>query len=180
MQAPKGGELTRAVIGNFDNLNSMNGRGTAVEGTNYLFDSLMSSSLDEPAVMYPLLAEKVSYDPKTLTRSFSFKPKARFSDGSPVTAADVKFSFDIFQSKSNFGLQMYLSDLVKTEVLSKYSVKMHFKTRNNVEMPLIVARMPIYSKKTGKAKISVKLQSNDFRLRSLSLRENQCRAARCL
>ncbi|PZK56727.1 ABC transporter substrate-binding protein, partial [Staphylococcus aureus] len=131
VQAPKGGELTRAVIGSFDNLNSMNGRGTAVEGTNYLFDSLMSSSLDEPAVMYPLLAEKVSYDPKNFNAIiFHLNPKARFSDGSLVTAADVKFSFDIFQSKSNFGLQMYLSDLAKTEVLSKYSVKMHFKTRN--------------------------------------------------
>ena len=153
VQAPKGGELTRAVIGNFDNLNSMNGRGTAVEGTNYLFDSLMSSSLDEPAVMYPLLAEKVSYDPKNFNAIiFHLNPKARFSDGSPVTAADVKFSFDIFQTKSNFGLQMYLSDLAKTEVLSKYSVKMHFKTRNNVEMPLIVARMPIYSKKDWQGK----------------------------
>ncbi len=47
---------------------------------------------------------------------------------------------------------MYLSDLAKTEVLSKYSVKMHFKTRNNVEMPLIVARMPIYSKKDWQGK----------------------------
>ncbi len=47
---------------------------------------------------------------------------------------------------------MYSSDLAKTEVLSKYSVKMHFKTRNNVEMPLIVARMPIYSKKDWQGK----------------------------
>lgn len=152
-QAPKGGELTRAVIGSFDNLNSMNGRGTAVEGTNYLFDSLMSSSLDEPAVMYPLLAEKVSYDPKNFSDIvFHLNPKARFSDGSPVTAVDVKFSFDLFQTQSNFGLQMYLSDLVKTEVLSPYRVKMHFKTRNNVEMPLIVARMPIYARKDWQKK----------------------------
>lgn len=87
VQAPKGGELTRAVIGSFDNLNSMNGRGTAVEGTNYLFDSLMSSSLDEPAVMYPLLAEKVSYDPKNFNAIiFYLNPNARFSDGSLVTA----------------------------------------------------------------------------------------------
>ncbi len=76
----------------------------------------MSSSLDEPAVMYPLLAEKVSYDPKNFNAIiFHLNPKARFSDGSLVTAADVKFSFDIFQTKSNFGLQMYLSDLAKTE-----------------------------------------------------------------
>ena len=153
VQAPKGGELTRAVIGSFDNLNSMNGRGTAVEGTNYLFDSLMSSSLDEPAVMYPLLAEKVSYDPKNFNAIiFHLNPKARFSDGSLVTAADVKFSFDIFQSKSNFGLQMYLSDLAKTEVLSKYVVKMSFKSDNNAEMPLILSQLPIYSKQDWQKK----------------------------
>ncbi len=52
----------------------------------------------KPGVMYPLLAEKVSYDPKqTAFVIFHLNPKAKFSDGSPVTADDVKFSFDAFR-----------------------------------------------------------------------------------
>lgn len=144
--APKGGYLSKAGNGTFDNLNSMNGKGTSTEGVDFLFDSLMSSSLDEPAVMYPLLAEKVTFDPeRTQYVIFHLNPKARFSNGSAVTAKDVKFSFDTYQTKANLGLQMYLADLDKTEILSKYAVKMRFKSDNNAEMPLILAQLPIYS-----------------------------------
>lgn len=147
-KAPKGGYLSTASNGTFDNLNSMNGKGSSADGVNYLFDSLMSSSLDEPGVMYPLLATSATFDPKkTSYVIFNLNPKARFSDGSTVTAEDVKFSFDAYQTKSNPGLQMYLADLAKTEVLSKHQVKMSFKSDNNAEMPLILSQLPIYSKK---------------------------------
>ena len=147
VQALKGGMISSAGNGTFDNLNSMNGKGSAVEGSNYLFDTLMDSSLDEPSVMYPLLAEKVSFDPhQTKFVIFHLNPKAKFSNGTPLTAHDVKFTFDTYLTKSNPGLQMYLSDLDKIEVLSKFDVKMSFKSDNNAEMPLILAQMPIYSK----------------------------------
>ncbi|QIC67759.1 extracellular solute-binding protein [Acinetobacter schindleri] len=151
--APKGGYLSQSANGTFDNLNTMNGKGTAADGVEYLFDTLMVSSLDEPGVMYPLLAEKVTYDPKkTAYVIYHLNPKARFSDGTPVTAEDIKFSFDTYTTKGNPGLQMYLSDLDKTEVLSRYQVKMSFKSNNNSEMPLILAQMPIYSKKNWQGK----------------------------
>lgn len=146
-QAPKGGVLSQSSLGTFDNLNSMNGKGSSTEGVNYLFDTLMDRSLDEPRVMYPLLAEKVSYDPDHLKYViFHLNPKARFNNGQPLTAEDVKFTFDTYQTKANLGLQMYLSDLARTQVLSKHRVKFIFKSDNNVEMPLIVASLPIYSK----------------------------------
>jgi len=151
--APKGGYLSQSANGTFDNLNAMNGKGTAADGVEYLFDTLMVSSLDEPVVMYPLLAEKVTYDPKkTAYVIYHLNPKARFSDGTPVTAEDIKFSFDTYTTKGNLGLQMYLSDLDKIEVLSRYQVKMSFKSNNNSEMPLILAQMPIYSKKNWQGK----------------------------
>ena len=147
-QAPKGGALILAADGSFDNLNSMNGKGNVTEGINYIFDSLLSKSLDEPGVYYPLLAEKVSFDPKkTAFIIFHLNPKARFSNGQPLTAEDVKYSFELYQTQSNFGLQMYLADLNKLEVLSALQVKMHFKSGHNPEMAMIVAQMPIYSKR---------------------------------
>ena len=146
--APKGGYIATAANGTFDNLNSMNGKGSAADGVNYLFDSLMSASLDEPGVMYPLLAERVSFDPNHLSSvTFDLNPKAKFSDGSALTAQDVKFTFDAYLTKSNPGLQMYLADLARVEVLSRHQVRMHLKSKNNREMPLILAQMPIYAAK---------------------------------
>lgn len=159
--APKGGYLSQAGNGTFDNLNSMNGKGTAAEGTNFLFDSLMSRSLDEPGVLYPLLAERVSFDAKNpQSVIFHLNPRARFSDGSAVTAQDVKATFDLYQTQSNPGLQMYLSDLKHTEVLSAHQVKMTFHSANNSEMPLILAQLPIYAAKEWKTR--------DFKRVSLS------------
>ena len=75
-----------------------------------------------------------------------FQSQKLFNNGQPLTAEDVKFTFDTYQTKANLGLQMYLSDLARTQVLSKHQVKFIFKSDNNVEMPLIVASLPIYSK----------------------------------
>ena len=148
VNAPKGGRLIESKNGTFDNLNGMNGQGRSVEGSNYLFDTLFSKSLDEPNVFYPLLAEKVEYDPeKTQYATFYLNPKARFSNGQPLLAEDVKFTFDTYLTKSNLGLQMYLADLDQTIVLSKHAIKMTFKSGNNKEMPMILSQMPIFSKK---------------------------------
>ncbi|WP_434534001.1 extracellular solute-binding protein [Acinetobacter rudis] len=146
-EAPKGGRLVRAEISTFDNLNSMNGKGSYADGIDSIFDSLMSRSLDEPGVMYPLLAEKVTIDPEQSDYIiFHLNPHARFSDGRPVTAEDVKFTFDTYQTKANYGLQMYIANLDKTEVLSKHQVKMTFKGTDNTEIASIVAELAIYSK----------------------------------
>src|SRR5690606_13084890 len=147
-QATKGGTLILAADGSFDNLNSMNGKGNVTEGGNYIFDSLLSKSLDEPGVYYPLLAEKVSFDPKKTTFIiFHLNPKARFSNGQPVTAEDVKYSFELYQTQSNFGLQMYLADIHQLEVRLPLKSQMHFKPGDKPEMAMIAAQMPIYSKR---------------------------------
>ena len=149
--APKGGIFRQTSFGTFDNLNSMNGKGSSTEGVNYLFDSLMDRSLDEARVMYPLLAEKVRYDPEHLKEvTFYLNPKARFSNGQPVTAADVKFTFDTYKTKANLGFQMYLSDLEQVQILSKHQVKFIFKSDHNIDMPFIVAGLPIYSQQDWK------------------------------
>lgn len=147
VHAPKGGFLVIGADGSFDNLNGMNGKGTSPQDSHYLFDSLMSKSLDEVGVYYPLLAEKVSYDPtRTHEVIFHLNPRARFTDGRALTAADVKYSFDLYQTQSNYGLQMYLSNLIKTEVLSPHKIKMQFKHQHQPEMLMTVAQMPIYAK----------------------------------
>lgn len=73
----------------------------------------------------PRLAEKweISKDQKTFT--FHLRKNAFFHDGKPVTAEDVKFSFDaIFEPKYEAAhLRPYYEGLSKVEVIDPYTVK---------------------------------------------------------
>ncbi len=57
--APKGGAINLASLGGFDSLNGFILKGEAAAGLDYLYDTLMTGSLDEPFTQYGLLAESV-------------------------------------------------------------------------------------------------------------------------
>ena len=148
-KAPKGGMLSQAsVLPTFDNFNTLNGKGTPAEGVGLMYDSLMASSLDEPGVRYPLLAERVTSDPNDPSYViYHLNPKARFSDGSPVQASDVVFSFNTLLTKGAPGIKVYLGEVDKVIALDKLTVRFNFKAKDNAELSSIVAEVPIYSKK---------------------------------
>jgi ABC-type oligopeptide transport system substrate-binding subunit len=144
--APKGGSVVLPATGTFDNFNSMNGKGSSADGVQYLYDGLMKNSLDEAGVAYPLLAQSITYDPdKPKYAIFHINPKARFSNGSPVTAKDVEFTFKKLLSEGAPGLRMYFADVAEIRAISKYDVRFDFKTDENKEMPIVVATVPIFS-----------------------------------
>lgn len=147
--APKGGMLSQAsVLPTFDNFNTLNGKGTPAEGVGLMYDSLMASSLDEPGVRYPLLAERVTADPNDPSYViYHLNPKARFSDGSPVLAQDVVFSFTTLLTKGAPGIKVYLGEVAEVIALDKLTVRFNFKAKDNAELSSIVAEVPIYSKK---------------------------------
>ncbi|MCT9846963.1 ABC transporter substrate-binding protein, partial [Leclercia adecarboxylata ATCC 23216 = NBRC 102595] len=59
--APKGGSVTRAAIGTVDNFNRYALRGVAAERTDALYDTLVTTSDDEPGSYYPRVAEQARY-----------------------------------------------------------------------------------------------------------------------
>ena len=63
--APKAGVARLGVMGTFDNFNLAVGmvRGSLATGVNFLYDTLLVSSLDEISADYGLLAEAVSHPP---------------------------------------------------------------------------------------------------------------------
>ncbi|MFW2178064.1 MULTISPECIES: extracellular solute-binding protein [unclassified Moraxella] len=147
--APKGGTLSLSAIGTFDSINKWIDVGTPVIGTDYLFESLMTSSLSEAFVQYPLLADKVTYDPADPSWViYHINPHAKFWDGTPVTADDVKASMDAMLTKGLMSMRSYLGDVKETQVIDKQTVKFIFKSKDNQEIKLTVAQMPIWSKKT--------------------------------
>ena len=91
--APKGGRVTLGTSGSFDSLNPMIVRGEPVQGMReFVIESLMARSQDEPFTLYGLIAETIDVPPDRGEVTFRINPKARFSDGKPVTADDVIFS----------------------------------------------------------------------------------------
>lgn len=97
--APKGGKITLAVVGTFDNFNRYASRGNPGAGTDTLYDGLFTTSDDEPGSYYPLIAESARYPDDFHWMEVALNPHARFQDGSPVTAEDVAFTFQKFMTE---------------------------------------------------------------------------------
>ncbi|SUB70385.1 Oligopeptide-binding protein AppA precursor [Pluralibacter gergoviae] len=74
-------------------------RGNAAVRTDQLYDSLFTTSDDEPGSYYPLIAEGVRYASDFSWAEVTINPRARFHDGSPVTAEDVAWSFHKFMTE---------------------------------------------------------------------------------
>ena len=99
--APKGGVLRLAYLGAFDSLNPFNVKAlTTAEGLGgHVFETLMARSHDEPFTLYGLIAETIETDAARDYVTFRLNPRAHFSDGEPVTAEDVRFSFELLRAK---------------------------------------------------------------------------------
>ncbi len=146
--APRGGELNLAAIGTYDKLNPFTLKGIAASKINALvFDTLALASLDEPNTMYGLLADDFVLAPDRMSITFRIHPKARFSDGEPVLADDVKFSFDTLRSKLAGPLwRQYWQDVKQATVLGPRLIRFEFERRNR-ELHMIVGSVPVFSKK---------------------------------
>ena len=162
--APKGGSLTLSASGSFDKLNPFTLKGRPPVGMGYssngfvfaeyglLFDSLMTHSEDEPFSNYGLLAEDVALAPDQLSVTFTLNPKARFSDGTPVLADDVKYSFDTLMSKrASPTFRSYWGDVKEAVVVGERTIRFDFK-RRNAELHMIVGQLPVFSRAWGKGK----------------------------
>lgn len=154
--APKGGELFLANPDrrtSFDKFNPFSMKGVSAAGlTTLMFESLTTTSsgteaiTDEVATMYGLLAEDMELAPDRMAMTFRLNPKARFNNGDPVLAADVKHSFDALVAKGAPQVKSLLENVKQCVVLNERTVRFDFKTLNR-EMPLIVGSVPVFSRK---------------------------------
>lgn len=141
--APKGGALKQGVLGHFDSLVPYVDRGTAAVGSHLMYDTLLARSWDEPLTKYGWIAEKIELDPENNWVAFHVNPKARFHDGQPVTAKDVKFSFDLLREKGSAFYKHFYREVEKVEVTDTYRALFIFNSNQNRELPLILGQMPI-------------------------------------
>jgi microcin C transport system substrate-binding protein len=146
--APKGGTLTLASQDAFDTLNPFGSKGTTTAMITFanIFETLMTSSLDEPFSQYGLLAETVEVGSDGLSVTFNLNPKAQWSDGKPVTADDVLFSYEILTSeKSKPFYRSYYADVKSIQKTGERRVTFTFKQKN-AELHMILGQLPVLPK----------------------------------
>src|SRR6202166_10460 len=145
--APKGGRLVEGVLGTFDSLNPMIVQGLAVQSIRgYVVESLMARSYDEPFTLYGLLARTIETDDARSFVTFALDPKALFSDGAPVTAEDVAFSWQLLRDHGRPNYRTYYAKVAKAEILDPRTVRFDFAEAGDRELPLIIALMPVLPK----------------------------------
>ncbi|MFZ9439634.1 MAG: extracellular solute-binding protein [Hylemonella sp.] len=154
--APKGGEITLVPpsrLSNFDKYNPFTLKGSAPPALSSLvFESLLTGTLDEPTTAYGLLAKDVSVASDRLSATFTLHELARFHDGQPVLAVDVKHSFDRLTSKEAAPqFRTIFGEIKGVSILSDRSVRFDFK-RVNAELPLIAGSLPVFSRRWGEGK----------------------------
>ena len=144
--APKGGTIRYGSIGSFDSFNGFISKGESADGIGAIYDSLMTSSSDEAFTEYGLLAESIEVPEDRSWITFHLRPEARWHDGQPVTAEDVKWTYETLITKGAPQFRFYYADVEKAEVLAERTVKFTFKTNENRELPLIIGQMAILPK----------------------------------
>jgi peptide/nickel transport system substrate-binding protein len=153
--APKGGRLVQGYIGTFDSLNPyivkglppLGVRSPFVSGSNiiqgHVVESLMARSLDEPFTLYGLIARGVTTNAERNFVTFHLDPRARFSDGTPVTPEDVIFSWQLMRDKGRPNHRFYYSKVVKAEVVGEHAVRFDLAGSDDRELPLILGLMAV-------------------------------------
>ena len=143
-EAPKGGRLVQGVLGTFDSLNPLIVKGLAVpEMRGYVIEGLMTRGYDEPFTLYGLLARTVETDAARSFVTFRLDPAAKFSDGHPVTAQDVIFSWQILRDHGRPNHRTYYSKVLKADALDERTVRFDLSGSDDRELPLILGLMPV-------------------------------------
>jgi ABC-type oligopeptide transport system substrate-binding subunit len=142
--APKGGDIKMSALGTFDTINPYSIKGKAAQGLNLVYDRLMRRVWDEPFTMYPLIAESYEMPEDRSSITFHINPKARFHDGTPITADDVIFSFETLKESGRPNMRRVYRLVEHAE---KQGNAVHFKFGEGYdrETALILALMPILS-----------------------------------
>ena len=153
-KAKKGGLLTLHALGSFDKMNPFTLKGSEAFGlfgieNSLIFETLAVGSLDEPFAAYGLIAKDIELAEDKKSVLFTLNEKARFSDGSPVTVEDVKFSLDTLKSDlAHPFYQVYYQDISEAKIEDKEQGKIRFLfSRPNRELHIIASGLPVLNKK---------------------------------
>ena len=144
--APKGGTLRLAAVDSYDTLNPFTLKGVSAAGAGLPFETLLEGAADEPDSAYGLVAARVELAPDRSWLRFTLRPEARWHDGTPITAADVRFSFETLTKEGHPNYAVLLAGVDGVEAEDPRTVLFRLGDRDNRKLPLIIGGLPILSK----------------------------------
>ncbi|HUG61832.1 MAG TPA: extracellular solute-binding protein, partial [Methylomirabilota bacterium] len=176
--APKGGRFSfnapnwffNQDTQSFDTLNTFVLKGSAPPRMELCYDALMTRALDEPDAVYGLVAESVEVSEDRNTYLYHLRPEARFHDGTPLTAEDVAFSYNLLKRQGHPNLAEGLRELQNAEAIDATMVELSFTGSQSLSAPLDAASYPILSqaywegREFGEATLEPVLGSGPYRV----------------
>jgi len=146
--APKGGLFRQLATGTFDTLNPFVLKGTPARGIGLVFETLMTGSADEvdTSAEYGLIAETVEIPDDFSWVIFNLRRNGRWHDGTPITADDVVFSFEVLTTKGHPFYRQYYANVATAEKIDDFRVKFTFSGPTNRELPNIVGQLSVLPK----------------------------------
>ncbi len=162
--APKGGEMSQWWPGGFDSLNPYSIKGRSDVLASLPYESILIGTADEIGSSYCLLCSTIEYPEDRSWVIFNLRPEVKFSDGTPMTADDVVFSYETFRDKGLSDFRRIFAQNVKSaEALDAHRVKFTF--NDGVpwrDLPADVGGLSIISKADYVANAR-DLEENDIR-----------------
>ncbi|HET7411189.1 MAG TPA: extracellular solute-binding protein, partial [Pararhizobium sp.] len=152
--APKGGQFNFSPPNwlfnenpqTFNTLNCFVLKGDAPPRMEMCFDTLLVSALDEPDSLYCHLAEWVTISADRNTYTFGLREGARFHDGTPITAADVTFSFLTLKENGHPQLAFPLVELLNAVALDSRTVQIRYSGNQSAHAVLSIGSLPVLSR----------------------------------
>jgi peptide/nickel transport system substrate-binding protein len=142
--APRDGRVALGTLGTFDSLNPFIIKGVTPSGLReYVYESLMARSGDEPFTLYGLIARSVELPEDRSSITFHLRPEAHFSDGTPITAEDVLFSHQVLKEKGWPYHRSHYAKVAKAEKIGPHSVRFTFLAAGDREIALILGLLPV-------------------------------------
>lgn len=152
--APKGGTVRFPQLGTYDSFSNMLDKGRPPAGVtftgvnNLIYDRLLEQAIDEPASFYGRLAEGVWIADDYKEARFLLREGAKWHDGRPITAHDVKFTFDTYREIGSAGIRTALLDLASVEIVGEREIRfvVHEDADGNPNLPFAIGSFPILPK----------------------------------
>ncbi|RGP38203.1 extracellular solute-binding protein [Pseudotabrizicola alkalilacus] len=146
--APKGGEISIWQPGGFDSMNPYSVKGRAAALSSAPYESILAGTADEIGAAYCFLCTTMEYPEDRSWVIFNLRPEVTFSDGTPMTAEDVLFTYQTFLEKGLTDFRTVLATQVEgVEVLDPHRIKFTFKPGvPHRDLPADMGGLPVMSK----------------------------------
>ncbi len=134
------GRSVAGLVGAWVILPGGSGSGASI---GHVWESLLATSADEVATGYCHLCRSVETPEDGSWIAFNLRPEARFSDGVPVTAEDVVWTFHTLIAQGSPAFRLELAAVASVEAQGRDRIVFRLKPERDRKLPLILGELPV-------------------------------------